>query len=130
MLWNNFKSWLPPSNYLLQIHSKQLGPTSKYVSMEFSFQIGYALKHIGLFNDCGFLHANVNFVHKSLFSPEISTYMELPRNTQWKQVYKHAFPVHPMPQPLLLTLTQGVRTELVLDARELWMERLQEEFYS
>lgn len=43
--------------------------------------------------------------------------MELPRNAQRKQVYKHAFPVHPMPQPLLLTLTQGVRTELVLDAR-------------
>lgn len=95
---------------------------------ELSFQVGYAWEHTGLFSDCGLLHANVNVVHKSLFSPAISTCRELPRNAQGKQVYKHAFPVHPCLSPLLLTLTQGVRTELVLDARNCEWKGCRESF--
>lgn len=94
--WNNFQSWLPPRQ-VLQTPSKQLGLTDKKgVGAQLSDWL--CLEHTGLFSDCGFLHANVNFLHKSLFSPAISTCMELPRHAQWKQVYKHAFPVHPMPQ--------------------------------
>lgn len=52
------------------------------LSMEFSFQIGYALKHTGLFSDISFLHANVNFVHRSLFSPKISSYIKMPSSFQ------------------------------------------------
>lgn len=112
--WNNFQSWLPPDRYYKLPVSSQVWWLSR--EWELSFQIGYAWEHTGLFSDCGFLHANVNFVHKSLFSPAISSCTELPRHAQWKQVYKHAFPVIPCLSPVLLTLTLGVRTELVLDA--------------